>query len=232
MIAKLSLSLSLALISVGLVCPVRGSSQEPVPTATPAADKPTPAPAPQAAAPAAPAAKLASPQKPHVYTNDDLKGGSDSGGLDFSQINNCDRNCFDQIRQLSHFMPAGNWKREVLKAIDVVRKDTEWQQYLTELYNMHMKYCALGEAKRSELNHLADPHNVTPQELSIDEKYDAKFRELQTSMQSLTSKQGALILKFSASPFSVQFANLQVSRVSNASCGGPSYIGPDEGEDP
>src|SRR5690242_9380707 len=70
------------------------------------------APAPQDAAlkpapsdnPASTPTPDAKPPKPHkkVYTNDNLPKANpgDFSGADFSEINNCDRNCFEQVRQL------------------------------------------------------------------------------------------------------------------------------------
>lgn len=204
-------------------------AQEPTPQSPSATDKPDSG--QQPTAPATPAAKPAAPPK-HVYTNDDMRGGGDSGGLDFSQINDCDRACFDQVRQLAHVVatPGSNWKRDLLQAIDQVRKDAEWQGYLRELYNLHLKFCALGDEKRAELNRVADPHNVTAPEISVDEKYDAKFKQLQLSLQSLTSRQTELLRKLAVNPFSLQFANIQVGRLSNAPCGG-QYVRPSYGDD-
>jgi hypothetical protein len=227
--------LSIALTITGVSLPsVSGQAvarfiQEPAPQNPSPADKPDST--QQPTAPAAPATKPTVPPK-HVYTNDDMRGGGDSGGLDFSQINDCDRACFDQVRQLAHVVatPGSNWKRDLLQAIDQVRKDTDWQAHVRELYNMHLKFCALGDEKRAELNRVADPHNVTAREISVDEKYDAKFKQLQISLQSLTSRQAELLQKFAVNPFSLQFARIQASRVSNASCGGP-VASPSYGDD-
>jgi hypothetical protein len=166
----------------------------------------------------APAAKPV-PAK-HVFTNDDLRSSPDAAPMDFSQVNDCDNSCFEQIRQLAHVMPIpnSNWKRDLLQAIDQVRKDSEWQPFLHQLYDMHMKFCALGEAKQNELNNVANPRNVTPQELSIDEKYDVKFKQQQAALQALAPRQNELLRKFAGNPYSLQFANLQVSRISNAPC--------------
>src|SRR5689334_2456632 len=121
----------------------------------------TSAPAPQDAAlkpapsdkPTQPPADAKSP-KAHkkVYTNDNLPKANpgDFSGADFSEINNCDRNCFEQVRQLAHVFPGSNpnWKRDLLRALDTVRKDADWQKYLRDLYDVHQRFCALGEEKR------------------------------------------------------------------------------------
>jgi hypothetical protein len=201
----------------------------------PSTDKPShPATTQQPAATPAPAAKPA--PKKHVFTNDDLRSSPDAAPMDFGQVNDCDNSCFEQVRQLAHVMPIpnSNWKRDVLQAIDQVRKDSEWQPFLRQLYDMRMKFCALGEAKQSELNNVANPRNVTPQELSIDEKYDVKFKQQQAALQALAPRQNELLRKFAGNPYSLQFANLQVSHLSNAPCTyqRPYPIQSDNDEDP
>jgi hypothetical protein len=79
----------------------------------------------------------------------DLKGGGGSGfsPMEFSEINECDRYCLENARQLAR-VPTGsnpNWKRDLLQAIDRVRSDAEWQTYLRELYNVHLRFCQLGD---------------------------------------------------------------------------------------
>jgi len=203
-----------------------------------AALKPAPSDNP-AQPPAAADAKPPSP-KPHkkVYTNDNLPKASpgDFSGADFSEINNCDRNCFEQVRQLAHVFPGSNpnWKRDLLRALDTVRKDADWQKYLRDLYDVHQHFCALGSEKRDELAHVADPANVTPREIAVDDKYDAKFKQAQSSLEQVSARQHGLQQLFGASPFSLQFSQLQVSRIQNAPCGSQRYPDPtpSEGSDP
>lgn len=171
----------------------------------------------------------AKPPKPHkkVYTNDNLPKANpgDFSGADFSEINNCDRNCFEQVRQLAHVLPGSNpnWKRDLLRSLETVRKDADWQRYLRDLYDAHQRFCALGEEKRDELAHVADPNNVTPGEIAVDDKYDVKFKQAQASYERVSGRQHALQLDFAANPFSMQFSQLQVSRIQNASCGLQRY---------
>jgi len=178
--------------------------------------------------------------KPHrrIYDNDNLLSGR-SGALafaDFSEVNDCDRNCFDQIHQLSRVNAAtnSNWKRELLRSLDTVRNDPDWQLYLHQLYDLHLRFCQIGEDKREELSHVADPHNVTSGELAVDDKYDAKFRQAQTSLEALFSRQHSLQQKFAANAYSFQFSQLQVSRIQNAPCAQPRYTatGPTNADDP
>lgn len=182
----------------------------------------------------------AKPSKPHkkVYTNDNLPKANpgDFSGADFSEINNCDRNCFEQVRQLAHVFPGSNpnWKRDLLRALDTVRKDADWQKYLRDLYDVRQRFCALGAEKRDEIAYVADPANVTPRELAVEDKYDAKFKQAQASLEQVSARQHGLQQLFAASPFSLQFSQLQVSRIQNAPCGSQRYPepAPSEGSDP
>ncbi|HUL35030.1 MAG TPA: hypothetical protein VL128_14185 [Candidatus Eisenbacteria bacterium] len=184
--------------------------------------------------------QLANNHKPHVkvYTNDNLPGaaGGDFDGTDFSAINDCDRNCFEQVRQLAHVSPASNpeWKRDLLRALDPVRKDSEWQQFLRDLYDHHQGFCQIGEEKREELARVADPQNVTARELNVDDKYDARFKQAQASLAGLYLRQRPLQQRFAYNTFSYQFSQLQVSRIQNAPCPAQRYTAasPDDPDDP
>src|SRR5690348_16873058 len=60
-----------------------------------------------------------------VITNDDLKPARGGGfsGANFSEIDDCDRRCFEQVRELARVSPASNpnWKHDLLHAVDTVR---------------------------------------------------------------------------------------------------------------
>jgi hypothetical protein len=217
--------------------------QEPKPSPTEQKPSDTPQQQPTAASPAPAVPATLPPAKPpdkprRVITNDDLKGGGGSGfsPMEFSEINDCDRYCFENVRQLAR-VPTGsnpNWKRDLLQAIDRVRSDAEWQTYLRALYDVHVKFCQLGDEKREELNREADPHNVTPREIAIDDKYDAKFKEVQARLQTLYYRQADLQRRFGANPFSFQFSIVQTSRIQNANCAqqrSPRYA-PNDADDP
>jgi hypothetical protein len=162
------------------------------------------------------------PKTRKVITNDDLKPARHGGfsGGDFNEINDCDRRCFEQVRELARVAPASNpnWKHDLLRAVDTVRKDAEWEGYLRSLYNVHLRFCQFGAEKRDELAKSADPHNVTPREIAIDEKYDAKFKQAQVELQDLYSRQSDLQRKFSGNPLALQFSLVQTSRIQNAPC--------------
>ncbi len=211
-------------------------------THQPAAAPATPAVPALPASPVAPVTATKPVDKPRkVITNDDLKNpgsgeGSGFSPMEFSEVNDCDRNCFENVRQMARAQTASNpnWKRDLLHAVDQVRKDDEWQKYLRELYDVHLKFCQLGNEKKDELNRYADPHNVTPREIAIDDKYDAKFREVQTSLQTLYYRQGDLQRSFGANPYAYQFSMVQTSRIQNASCAPPRYpnYAPNDANDP
>lgn len=211
-------------------------NQGPTPTPQDAALKPAPSDNPSQP-PAGADAKPSNPRK-KVYTNDNLPKANpgDFSGADFSEINNCDRNCFEQVRQLAHVFPGSNpnWKRDLLRALDTVRKDADWQKYLRDLYDVHQRFCALGAEKRDEIAYVADPANVTPREIAVEDKYDAKFKQAQSSLEQVSARQHGLQQLFGASPFSLQFSQLQVSRIQNAPCGSQRYLNPtpSEGIDP
>jgi len=187
------------------------------------------APPAQAPAPQKPAPTPSAPTKPHkkhpkVYTDDDFKSGGevavDGEQLDFSRLNDCDRSCFDRVRNSAQVYSTSDpyWRQNVLAALDTVRKDTEWQALLADLYALHLKFCDLAGEKRAELAKVSDPNNVTEREIRVDEKYDAKFRGLQTSAQSLYLREETIQRRYATKSFSLAFMNIQLSRIQNAGC--------------
>ena len=83
----------------------------------------------------------------------------------------------------------------------------------------------------SEFGKYADPHNVTPQEISIDEKYDVKFKQAQAELQSLYNRQGTIQRKFSENPLAYQFTTVQTNRIQNTSCRLQQYPSYTPGDD-
>jgi hypothetical protein len=85
----------------------------------------------------------------HVITNDDIKPSpyAGFGGLFYmsaGSINDCDAGCFDQVRVMAMVSSETNlnWRREVLRQLELVRSDGEWQAYLHELYGAHINYAS------------------------------------------------------------------------------------------
>jgi hypothetical protein len=193
---------------------------------TPSQTAPPVQPPASAQKPATQASGAAKPQKkpPKVYTNDDFRSGGILfiGGeeLDFNQINDCDRNCFNHVVQSAHVYSSSDpyWRRDVLASIDLVRKDPKWQTLLTDLYGVHQTFCRLASDKRSELAKVADPNNVTEREIALDEKYDAKFAALQSSAQSLYQRESTIQRSYASNSYALKFMNIQLSRIQNAGC--------------
>jgi hypothetical protein len=177
--------------------------------------------------PSAPAAKPAAKPK-KVITNDDLEGSGSGFGFssaEFSQINDCDRSCFRNLQQSIRIDPAQNphWRRDVLRAIDLVRKDAAWQRILHDVYDLHLKTCDLQVEKQEELAKAADPANVTPQEVDIEEKYEVKFRELQEQLNAVRARQSALKGDANDNPVVFRFRIYQENRLQGAPCAQPAY---------
>jgi len=175
--------------------------------------------------------------RPMLYTNDNLPAAPDDfNGMDFGSINDCNRQCFEQVRQLARVSPASNpnWKRDLLQALEPVRKDPEWQAYLRQVYDAHLRFCQLGDEKREELARVADPNNVTARELSVDDKFDAKFRDAQSALETLYLQQRPLQQKFAMNSLSLQFSQLQIGRIQSAPCAQQHYVaaGPSDSDDP
>ena len=177
--------------------------------------------------PSAPAAKPAAKPK-KVITNDDLTGSGGGFGFssaEFSQINDCDRSCFLNLQQSIRIDPAQNphWRRDVLRAIDLVRKDAAWQRILHDVYDLHIKTCDLQAEKQEELAKAADPANVTQQEVDIEEKYEVKFRELQEQVNAVRARQSALKGDTNDNPVVFRFRIYQENRLQGAPCAQPVY---------
>jgi hypothetical protein len=215
-----------------------------------------PAPQPPAANPAQPTdvAKLAkdeSPQKPEakprkVITNDDIEGKGEamyptSGGvIDLSRINDCDRYCFDQVRQASRVAAGSSpsWKHALLEGIDKVSNDTAWQSILLQMARIKGKYCSLEADKNADLARHSRPGTVTEGELSIEEAYERKFRALQQETAAMYERAEPVRAKYSG--MIVQFMTIQQQRIINVTCPvaqRPTYYQPandppDDPEDP
>jgi hypothetical protein len=164
-------------------------------------------------------------EKPHkVITNDDIEGKgqamfpSSGGVIDLSRINDCDRYCFEQVRQASHIAPGSGqgWKRTLLESIDKVRADSTWQSILAQMAHIKGKYCSLEADKNADLARLARPGTVTESELSIEEAYERKFRALQQETAVMYERAEPVRAKYSGAI--VQFMTIQQQRIINITC--------------
>lgn len=186
----------------------------------------------------------AKPRK--VITNDDIEGKGEamypsSGGvIDLSRINDCDRNCFELVRQASR-VAAGSgpgWKHTLLEGIDKVSNDTAWQSTLSQMARIKGKYCSLEADKNADLARHSRPGTVTEGELSIEEAYERKFRALQQETAAMYERAEPVRAKYSG--MIVQFMTIQQQRIINITCPvvqRPNYYQPaddpqDDPEDP
>jgi hypothetical protein len=180
------------------------------------------------------AAKPASKPK-HVITNDDIKPSpySSFGGLFYmstGSINDCDAGCFDQIRAMAtaNFETNPNWRRDVLRQLDLVRSDGEWQAYLHDLYGAHNKVCQATFDKQDELRRSGGSfRNLGPQQIAITEKYDEKTKAAQDEVSAQVTRQQLVQKKFADKPFANAFATIQGTRMMGGFCSQARVIYPE-----
>jgi hypothetical protein len=200
-----------------------GSPQQANPPACTGANCPQ-SPAKPAAANPDTAAKPAA--KPHrVFTNEDFDAQPHEvvvqGGRELlHSLNECDRTCFDQVAQR-----AGNggynsarWKLGLLDAVDAVKADSAWQGILGEILGVKAQACELQVKKTQDLQQLSDPRTVTPAELAVERQYEPKFREIQVRLNTILNRAHAHIAKSSDQVLQSAFMQLQVDKLSNATC--------------
>ena len=181
--------------------------------------------APQNNAPAkdqAPAPKPI-PRARKVITDDDIQGigwiYKGGGGPDLSDINNCDRNCFEAVRVAAHIYPGGTqWKRDLLDAIENVRADGPWQGLLGDFGAIRGKFCSLELERNQELARVSDPRNVTAPEISVEEKYNRLFKAAQADLLTLYDRAHFLKQAHAGSALEMAFMDHQMSRIITASC--------------
>jgi hypothetical protein len=135
-------------------------------------------------------------------------------------INDCDANCFDQVRTFARIDSEKNpnWRRELLQQIESVRSDSEWQSYLRDLYGVHGKVCQLGFDKSDELRRSGSTRNLGPLEIAISEKYDAKIKTTQSEISSEVARQPYIQKKFAEKPYADAFATVQSMRMRSGFC--------------
>jgi hypothetical protein len=217
--------LSLAL-SLGGSCISARAQDQPAAPATdkpqqPAANSPVQTPAPDGNQPQEPRKPVPKPH--HVITNDDLAGKGDgllaaSADIDISNINDCDRNCFERVRAGAPALAdsSGQWKRELLRGIDKVTADAKWQGALAELARAKGRFCEIDREKSEALANNANPRNVTEQELSIDEEFDRKYKAAQGDLNAAFADADAQMRGYSG--IIIPFMDMQKARVSTAPC--------------
>jgi hypothetical protein len=160
-----------------------------------------------------------------VITNDDIKSSSYTGfgGLFYTNsgsINDCDGNCFDQVRGFAQVDAEKNpnWRRDVLQQLELVRSDSEWQAYLHDLYDAHRKVCQVTSDKTDEMRTSGNTRNLGPQEMAITEKYDAQMKTAQAELSAAVARQFMLQEKFTDKPYANSFATIQGTRMQRGFC--------------
>jgi hypothetical protein len=185
-----------------------------------------------AAAPAADAAKPATKPK-HVITNDDIKSSpyASFGGLFYTSsgsINDCNASCFDQVRNMAFVNTEDhpNWRRDVLREIEIVRSDSEWQAYMRDMYAPHGKVCQVTFDKADEMRRSGNTRNLGPQEIAITEKYDRQMQAAQADLDAAVARQSVLQKKFADKPYANAFATVQGTRMMGGFCSQARVIYP------
>jgi len=180
------------------------------------------------------AAKAASKPR-HVITNDDIKPSNDSGfgGVFYTSagsINDCDAGCFDQVRGMAMVRNETNpnWREDVLRQLEMVRSDGEWQAYLHDMYITHNKVCQLGFDKQDELRRSgASFRNLGPQQIAITEKYDERTKAAQDELAGQVARQQGVQRKFADRPYANAFASIQGTRMMGGFCSQARVIYPE-----
>jgi hypothetical protein len=171
----------------------------------------------------------------HVITNDDIKPSpyGSFGGLFYmsaGSINDCDAGCFDQVRAMTMVNPETNpnWRREVLRQLDLVRSDAEWQAYLHDLFRAHNKLCQLTFDKQDELRRSGGSfRNLGPQQIAITEKYDEQTKAAQDDLSAQVARQPQIQKKFAEKPYANAFATIQGTRMAGGFCSQAKVIYPE-----
>jgi hypothetical protein len=199
----------------------------------PSADKTTADGAAQASTTAATGQPASKPR--HVITNDDIKPSpySSFGGLFYmstGSINDCDAGCFDQVRAMAmvNSETNPNWRRDVLRQLDLVRSDGEWQAYLHDVYRAHNKVCQSTFDKQDELRRSGGSfRNLGPQQIAITEKYDEQAKAAQDEVSAHVARQQQIQKKFAEKPYANAFATIQGTRMMGGFCSQAKVIYPE-----
>ena len=159
----------------------------------------------------------------HVITNEDIEAqneqlASANSGFDIGNINDCDTNCFDWVRNSANYYIVRNtdWKRDLLRGIEQVTADAKWQAALYQIARLKAKFCELSQDKNDALVDTADPKNMTENEIAIDEAYERKFHERQADLNAAYGNADSIMRSYSG--VVIGFMNLQKQRAGNRTC--------------
>ncbi|HYL82811.1 MAG TPA: hypothetical protein VE263_01145 [Candidatus Angelobacter sp.] len=214
-----------------------GSPQQANPPACTGANCPQAPVKPVAANPDAPSKPAAKPHR--VFTNEDFDAQPHEvivqGGRELlHSLNECDRTCFDQVAQRAGNGGYGSarWKLGLLDAVDAVKADSVWQGILGEILGVKAQACELQVKKTQDLQRFSDPRTVTPSELAVEREYEPKFREIQVRLNAILNRANAHIAKSSEHVLQSAFMQLQIDKLSNATCRINVPRSPEDTDDP
>src|ERR1700690_730122 len=215
--------LGLAILAFLLSAATAGARAQDQPLSPPAQQQPGFAPAPSPSNIPVPKPQAPRRRAHRVITNDDIEGiGSiyrSAFGPDLTYINDCDRSCFEAVRVAARIYPSGvQWKKDLLDAIERVKDDGPWQGLLSDFGAVRGKFCLLEQERNEELARESDPRNVTPVEISIEEKYDRLFKGAQADLLSLYDRAQVLRQSHASSGLEIGFMNYQTNRIVTANC--------------
>lgn len=159
----------------------------------------------------------------HVVTNEDIEAqhelmASANSDIDLGNINDCDKNCFDQVRNGSGYYVVRNtdWQHDLLRGIEQVTADPKWQAALFQIARLKARFCELSNDKNDALTDVADPKNMTEGEIAIHESYERKFQAAQADLNAAYANADAIVHTYGG--IVVTFMNMQKQRAGNRTC--------------
>jgi hypothetical protein len=175
-----------------------------------------------------------------VYDNDNFPPGHGFGGSSsfpapdviVSAANECDRTCLARLAGELHEPGTGSvaWKRQMLLTVDSVNHYTEWQKLLWDLAVVRKKSCEINREKAEELGQLPSARFVGDKELSIEEKYEKKFKDNNNELMQLYHEEYKFLpLK---EPLKLAFMQRQVYQVVETPCVLPRVQPQPDADDP
>jgi hypothetical protein len=118
----------------------------------------------------------------------------------------------------------------MLLTVDYVNHYTEWQQLLRALAVVRQHNCAINREKVEELGHLPSTRFVGDKELSIEEKYEKKFKDNNNELMQLYHEEYRFLpLK---EPLKLAFMQRQVYQVVETECVVPRVQPQPDADDP
>lgn len=165
-----------------------------------------------------------------VLTNDDLEKLNKHRGMsvvgidvDMNSIYDCDYNCYNSVRNSAGiYSPPGNldWMRDLRSGIEDLQKDDGWRAQLVKLAHLRSRYCTIATDQNEELQKADNFNNVTDQQISIRERYNAKLSEANQAVMAEYSRASSLEATYS--PLVRRFMEMQVLRIMQSACINPN----------